>query len=108
MFRSRLTPDFARQRAELLAESRVPDIRLPPSVEACVASIASADRPERGLTEARLWLAMIRLIRPLIWRAALVSFLAASCAACSTLIGMSILRGSERGLPTLLGLAAGY
>jgi ABC-type multidrug transport system fused ATPase/permease subunit len=107
MFRSRLTPNFARQKAELLLETSVPRMDLPASVEACIDSIASPEPPARDMSAWGLWKLVLRWSRPLIGRAAAVALVQSLAAVSATFIGMRLL-APGRELSSLLLLSAAF
>ena len=94
MFRLKFAPTFSRQRAELLAETSVPPIPIPQSVEECLAGFHSAEHAGRG-GRWKLWKETIRVVRPLLHKAAVLSLLASGFAAGSTLAAMQILKSGQ-------------
>ena len=94
MFQLKFAPTFSRQREALLAESSVPPLAIPPSVEESLAGFRAAT-----LAGARgrwtLWMETIRIVRPLLYKAAVISLLASGCAAGSTLAAMQILKPGQ-------------
>jgi ABC-type multidrug transport system fused ATPase/permease subunit len=94
MFQLKFAPSFYRQREALLAENAVPPIAIPQSIEECLAgfhSLEACGRPGRW----RLWMETIRVVRPLLLKAALISLLSSACAAASTLAAMQILKTGQ-------------
>jgi len=94
MFRLKFAPTFSRQRDALLAETSIPPIAIPQSVEESLAGFRSVERAGAS-GRWTLWLETIRIVRPLLYKAALISLLASSCAAGSTLAAMQILKTGQ-------------
>lgn len=115
MFTLKFTPDFARQRRRLLAESSVPDVTLPASVEESLARITDTDEgraraqgraPDRA-SGASLWGECFSAVSPLILRAAGISLVGAVCASASAFAAVRILKSGPMLGPLLL-LALAY
>jgi ABC-type multidrug transport system fused ATPase/permease subunit len=109
MFKLRFSPDFARQKRALLAQSSIPHLDFPASVERCLAfMISDPDAVELGALrtprQGRIWWACLRAMRPLLFKAAAISFLASGCAALASLVGMLILQEGQ-GLGRLIFLS---
>ena len=94
MFQLKFSPRFSRQREALLAETAVPRIAIPQSVEECLAGFQRTEvsgRPGSWM----LWVETIRVVRPLLFKAALISLISSGCAAGSTLAAMQILKTGQ-------------
>ena len=98
MFRLKFAPTFSRQRASLLTETAVPRVAIPQSVEECLAGfrISQPSSPQ-SLRSGRwlLWMETIRVVKPLLIKAALLSLISSGCAAGSTLAAMQILKTGQ-------------
>lgn len=97
MFELRFAPTFARQRDALLAQSTVPPVPIPRSVEERLAAIAQdADRTPAAAWP--LWRDSLRPFRQLLIRSSAFALLASACTSASTLAAMQILPpGQTRG-----------
>jgi ATP-binding cassette subfamily B protein len=94
MFQLKFAPTFSRQREALLAEAAVPHIAIPQSIEECLAGFDRLEahaRPGRWM----LWMETMRVVRPLLIKAGLISLLSSGCAAGSTLAAMQILKTGQ-------------
>lgn len=94
MFRLKFTPNFSRQKDALLAETAIPTVAIPQSVEECLAGFRNTE-PLRGRGRWTLWMESIRVVRPLLYRSTGLCLLATACAATSTLAGMQILKSGQ-------------
>jgi ATP-binding cassette, subfamily B, multidrug efflux pump len=98
MFRLKFAPTFSRQRLALLAETAVPRLAIPQSVEECLAGFRTSRPPSQPLARSGrwlLWMETIRVVRPLLVRASFLSLLSSGCAAGSTLAAMQILKTGQ-------------
>ena len=94
MFQLKFAPTFSRQREALLAETAVPHMAIPQRVEECLAGfhqLEASGRPGPWM----LWMETIRVVRPLLFKAAVISLLSSGCAAGSTLAAMQILKTGQ-------------
>lgn len=94
MFQLKFAPTFSRQREALAAETSVPLVPIPQSVEDCLSGFDRME-PPKGRGRWILWMETIRTVRPLLIRAGLLSLLASVCAAGSTLAAMQILKAGQ-------------
>jgi len=94
MFQLKFTPTFSRQREALLAETAVPRIAIPQSVEECLAGFHTLKSGE-AKGNLRLWIETIRAVHPLLIKTALISLLSSVCAGGSTLAAMQILETGQ-------------
>jgi ATP-binding cassette subfamily B protein len=91
MFQPRFLPDFARQKQALLREHAPPQLAMPDAVARTLSSFAlAADPVPAGAWQ--LWAAILRAVKPMIYRAALLSFASSVCSAAATLMAMVILQ----------------
>jgi ATP-binding cassette subfamily B multidrug efflux pump len=106
MFQLRFHPTFARQRAALLSQTKVPDLALVSPLENALNEMTDASATKR-ITSFQLWMKCLRANRPLLAKAFLIASFASAAATGSTLVAMKILK-NQSDLRTLLLFAVVY
>src|SRR5688572_22148529 len=91
MFQLRFTPDFARQKEALLCEQTVPALDIPELVEQTLGSFTPVGGTMPQGTW-QLWTGVLRAVKPMIYKAAVLSFVSSLCSASATIAAMGILQ----------------
>jgi ATP-binding cassette subfamily B multidrug efflux pump len=94
MFQLKFTPDFARQKKALLAESAIPTVAIPETIDACLSEFSDLG-PVLEVTPGQLWLESIRPVKAMLFRAVLISMCSSGFAALSTLAAMQLLKSGQ-------------
>ena len=88
MFQLRFTPDFARQKDSLLRQRTIPAVPIPSHLRDDLFGLHHSD----SAASENLWLESVRVVRPLLYKVAVISLFSSACAALSTLAAMRLLR----------------